>query len=263
MVECIGLSIAWLTNFVTENNRYLLDMSSLQVFETLLKPAINEKCRSYADLVQTQKSEHKHVGKATSFISHEWSCSFIELIRTLEHWCVQHPSSQMDRSVQDGGFGKPQSGRFGKPPSGHFFWIDIFSLCDISRFEDAAASFDIAQATIGPIISEIDHTIVILSPLPIPRYLNDARCRHELRAAHAAGVGIVVLIPPAHRTAALAHLRETGDLLVPIVADEAFATPPQPLSVRTADGSGEAAPLAESLLKDSWVRPCAMRKLSS
>ena len=203
MSEYVGLSMDWLRSFAKEHKVALQGKSSLQVFEFILKPALTNKYGSYTDLLKSHGASNKDIARATSFVSHEWSCSFTELLTTLDEWCEQDSG---DAARQDAS----------EAARNHFLWIDLFASGEL-KTDDAPS----IKATMPDIGSNFGQAVIVLSPHPHSRYLFDARCRLELHAAYVAGIPISVLLPRTYRSIILASMRETGDVLDPTSAGPA------------------------------------------
>jgi hypothetical protein len=249
MSEQFGLSITWLKLFAKKNKARLKGKSSLQVYETILKPSLSQKCVSYIDFLLSDGNNHTEVDRATSFVSHEWTCSFIELLATLDDWCQR-------QSMVAESQGSSASARE------HFLWIDIFASAQLLNANTETCYSELHNP--AKTMPEISHAIIVCSPLPYPRYLQNPRCRLELHAAHAAGLRIAALLPRAYRNAVLAGMRATGDIPDPIAAtlpddDDGGESDNRDENRAAADANGDAGSPAAAAAVDAVLRGLAVQ----
>lgn len=147
-----GISMEGVKDFIDKcgGRPAFTGLSTDQVCENLVKPMTEEMRSSYVYKLKTNESAG-FVGKATVFISHAWLYNFLDVIDAL-------------------------SSRF-VDSEGVFIWFDIFTN---NQHVTATLPFDWWRNTFMGAISNIGHTIVILSPWKDPIPFTRAWCLWEI-----------------------------------------------------------------------------------
>lgn len=125
-------------------------MTTTNVCETFIKPQTAAEQRSYCELLVRQ--EHPDVGVADVFISHAWSCRFLDVYDALTHH-FRHESPHL------------------------CLWFDLFSNNQHATLD---RDFDWWCGTFKGAIGAMQHVVMVLAPWHDPVPLTRAWCLFEL-----------------------------------------------------------------------------------
>lgn len=132
----------WDAEIIRKEFERVLDTTTKDACEEIVKPKTLSKKESYIDLINAGK-------KANKFVSHAWKYSFQDIVRSLE----------------------------GNNEDGDIFWFDI---CTVNQHKSETRDFNWWQTTFLGAVKEIGCTVLVLSPWEEPIPLTRSWCIWEI-----------------------------------------------------------------------------------
>jgi hypothetical protein len=175
-----GMTLGQLMQFHDEHRDELEGKSTTEVVAIIKRITKHARC-SYLDYMAKRGAR---LERATTFVSHAWSDSFLELVDTLCH-------------------------AFGS--GGHVFWMDVVVVPQ--NDEDKPAGENVWFNAFEGILRGVRAVAIMLSRFDISVYPTRAWCLFELYVAMMLGLPITILLPPAERARFVAFLAGGGRFL--------------------------------------------------
>jgi peroxiredoxin family protein len=166
-VDIRGVTVSFLRIFVEENKVRLMNMTTADVCNEIIKADTKSERISYIELLQ-KKGKGSFVGTAIRFISHAWACKFLALVETIFEKCKEDGLDESACSI----------------------WLDIFTVnqhSGIEDFEHWTTSFQIALRQIGKA------WIIFIPYFPI--WLKRSWCLFEMYAIAEGRLHFEILLP--------------------------------------------------------------------